>query len=101
MKNVMIFISKYCNYNKQVIRTTTYSKVIQRLAFWLLTEDKGESGYKMPGTQEVFADILQTNRSSLNQELQKLCHMDAILLKGRIIKIINRQKLINIINENI
>lgn len=99
MQNVMVFISKYCNYNKKVIRTTSYSKVIQRLAFWILTSVDRENCYQLPGTQEVFADILQTNRSSLNQELQRLSHLGAIQLKGRTIKLLDRSKLEEILND--
>lgn len=99
MQNVMEFISRYCNYNKKVIRTTTYLKVIQRLAFWLLTSMDADKSYQLPGTQGVLADILQSNRSSLNQELHKLIKMDAIMINKRTIKIINSDILEAIINE--
>ena len=100
MHNVLIFVSEYTNYNKKVIRTTSYNKVIQRLAFWLLTSMNDQNIYKLPGTQEVFADILLTNRSTLNQELQKLREMDAIHLKGKTIKVKNPELLEEIINKN-
>ena len=100
MRNVLIFVSEYTNYNKKVIRTTSHTKVIQRLSFWLLTSMNDEKIYKLPGTQEVFADILLTNRSTLNQELQKLREMDAIHLKGKTIKVKSPELLEEIINKN-
>lgn len=82
MLNILKFVSEYCNYNKRVIRTTIYPRVRQRLAFWLLTSSCDDGKVIMPGTQAVFADILQTNRSTLNQELQKLKEEGAIQVKG-------------------
>lgn len=99
MQNMTEFISRYCNYNKKVIRTTAYLKVIQRLSFWLLTSMDANKTYHLPGTQGVLADILQTNRSSLNQELRKLEKMNAIVINKRQIKIIDSGILEDIINE--
>ena len=100
MLNIIKFISEYCYYNKRVIRTTIYSKVIERLAFWLLTSNEiAPNKILMPGPQAVFADILQTSRSTLNQELQKLKEVGAISVKGSYISIHNREYLEKIIGD--
>lgn len=53
----------------------------------------------MPGTQAVFADILQTSRSTLNQELQKLKEAGAISVKGSYITVHDREYLEKIIGD--
>lgn len=100
MFNILVFVSKYCHYNKRVIRTTVYTKVIERLAFWILTSNEvAPHVINMPGTQAVFADILQTSRSTLNQELQKLREAGAISVKGAQITIHYREYLEMIIGD--
>lgn len=69
MANVLEFVSTYCRYNKKVIQTVTFTKVNQRLAFWLLSSTDEDHNYIVPGTQQMLADVLLVNRSSLNQEL--------------------------------
>lgn len=87
MHNTLEFVAKYCNYNKKVIRTVSYTKVVQRLAFWILTTADDQGRLELPGTQEMYADILHTNRSTLNQELQKLKEAKAITVRGKKVKI--------------
>lgn len=98
MENVLIFVSKYCNYNKKVIRTTTYPKVSQRLAFWFLSSTGTDGIFRMPGTQEVFADILQTNRSTLSLELNKLKKEGLIKVSRRYVTLLDRGALEKLIS---
>ena len=98
MENVLIFVSKYCNYNKKVIRTTSYPKVSQRLAFWFLSSTGADGISIMPGTQEVFADILQTNRSTLSLELNKLKKEGLIKVSRRYVTLLDRSGLEKLIS---
>ncbi|MDK6232745.1 Crp/Fnr family transcriptional regulator [Aerococcus sanguinicola] len=99
MSNVLVFVSKYCLKNKKVIQTASYPKVSQRLAFWLLTSSDQRDNFRIPGTQELFSDILLVNRSSLNQELKRLTNNGIISIYGRRIHINDRSAL-NRILEN-
>lgn len=97
LKNLLVFISEYCITNKKVIQTATFSKVVQRLAFWLLMSIDDDGHFIMPGTQETFSDILLVNRSTLNQELRKLERDGIISIKGQRIKVLDHAYLENLL----
>lgn len=99
MQNVLVFVSKYCVKNKKVIQTVSYSKVSQRLAFWLLASADNRGCFEIPGTQKLFADMLLVNRSSLNQELKNFDSQGLITIEGREVRVLNRQALEEIIQE--
>ena len=52
----------------------------------------------MPGTQEVFADILQTNRSTLSLELNKLKKEGRIKGSRRYVTVLDRGALEKLIS---
>lgn len=93
MQNALKFVASYCRYNKKVIQTVTFPKVNQRLAFWLLSSSDENDDFILPDTQQIFADMLLVNRSSLNQELKQLEKEGVIEIKGNLLHIIDRQYL--------
>ena len=95
-KNILKFIAEYTCFNKLVIRATQYSKVSQRLAYWILHLDEVDY-LKLPTSQAMLADILRVNGSSLNQELKKLSDEKIIEVKGKDIIVQNREFLHDII----
>lgn len=91
-KNILKFIAQYTCFNKLVIRATQYSKVSQRLAYWILHLDEVDY-LKLPTSQAMLSDILRVNRPSLNQELKKFCEDKAISIDGMDIVILDRDYL--------
>lgn len=99
MSNILEFVSRYCMQNKKVIQAVSYTKVSQRLAFWLLASANQKGMFKLPGTQQLFADQLLVNRSSLNQELKDFESSRYITVRGRNIQIKNRSALEELIQD--
>lgn len=77
------------------LRCMNYNKVRERLAYWIVEmNDIEDKGYiKLPRTQTILADSLYVNRSSLNQELNKLVDEKLIEINNRILKILDIEKL--------
>lgn len=96
-KNILKFVAEYTCFNKLVIRATQYSKVSQRLAYWILHLEEVDY-LKMPSSQIMLSDILRVNRPSLNQELKKFSEDKAISVEGMDIRILNRDYLRKIID---
>lgn len=96
-KNILKFVAEYTSFNKLVIRATQYTKVIERLSYWILHLDEVDY-LKLPTSQEMLSDILRVNRPSLNQELKFLRDNKIIEFKGMDFKIIDRKYLENIVN---
>ncbi|WP_297280853.1 Crp/Fnr family transcriptional regulator [uncultured Anaerococcus sp.] len=96
-KNILKFIAEYTTFNKLVIRATQYSKVIERLSYWIVHLDEVDY-LKLPTSQAMLANILRVNRSSLNQELKYLRDNNIIKLEGMDIEIIDREYLLRVIN---
>lgn len=93
--DMLIHISKR-GYKAQLQLTCmNYNKVRERLAYWIVEmnhiEDKGY--IKIPRTQTILADSLYVNRSSLNQELNKLIDEGLIEISGKTLKILDVEKL--------
>ena len=88
MENVLRFVARYTCFNKLILRSTQYNRVNQRLAYWLLNLDQVDA-YKMPSTQEMLADLLHVNRSTLNQELKKLETLKVIEINGMDLRVLN------------
>ena len=99
MENILVFVSKYCVKNKMVIQAASYPKVAQRLAFWLLASADCQGDYHIPGTQQLFADRLLVNRSSLNQEIKNFEGLGYIQKKGRSVHLNDRSALEALIQE--
>lgn len=87
-KNILKFVAEYTCFNKLVIRATQYSKVSQRLAYWILHLQEVDY-LKLPTSQTMLADILRVNRPSLNQELKKFAEDKAIYIEGMEIRVID------------
>lgn len=96
-KNILKFVAEYTCFNKLVIRATQYSKVSQRLAYWILHLEEVDY-LKMPSSQIMLSDILRVNRPSLNQELKKFSEDKAISVDGMDIRILDRDYLRKIID---
>lgn len=96
-KNILKFVAEYTCFNKLVIRATQYSKVSQRLAYWILHLEEVDY-LKMPSSQIMLSDILRVNRPSLNQELKKFSEDKAISVEGMDIRILDRNYLRKIID---
>lgn len=71
-RNIISFVSEYTSYSKLILRCVQYRRIVDRLAYWLLYMNDSYKPVKIPGSQEVLADILHVNRSSLNQALSGL-----------------------------
>lgn len=91
--NVLKFVSEYASYAKLLLRVSQYFKVQERLAYWLLVINEHNHYANIPNSQEVLADILMVNRSSLNQELKHLESLGIINLENKRITIIDREYL--------
>lgn len=89
LHNILRFVSEYCTYSKITMRGTQYRKIVERLAYWMLNINNPNDYIKIPNSQEVLADILHVNRSSLNQELKKLKENKIISIENKKIKILN------------
>lgn len=96
-KNILKFVAEYTCFNKLVIRATQYSKVSQRLAYWILHLEEVDY-LKRPSSQTMLSDILRVNRPSLNQELKKFIEDKAISMDGMDIKVLNKDYLLKIID---
>lgn len=93
LHNILRFVAEYCCYSKLIIRCTQYRKVIERLSFWLLHIKNPDEPINIPNSQEVLADILHVNRSSLNQELKLLENEGVIIMDRKKIKVLNKSYL--------
>ncbi|MEG0250299.1 Crp/Fnr family transcriptional regulator [Peptostreptococcus sp.] len=93
LHNILRFVAEYCCYSKLIIRCTQYRKVMERLSFWLLYVKNPEELIDIPNSQEVLADILHVNRSSLNQELKLLENQGIITLDRKKIKVLDKNYL--------
>lgn len=91
--NVLRYVSQYACYNKLLLRALHYNKVMSRLAFWLLYLNNTDKMIKIPHSQEVLANILHVNRTSLNLEFRNLEKENIITKKGKYI-IINDKKIL-------
>lgn len=96
-KNILKFVAEYTCFNKLVIRATQYSKVSQRLAYWILHLQEVDY-LKLPTSQTMLADILRVNRPSLNQELKKFAEDKAIYIEGMEIRVLDRDYLLKFID---
>ena len=99
MENVLRFVAEDNFYNKYIMRCNEYNRIAQRLAYYLLECEQIDK-LKMAPTQEALADILRVNRSSLNQELKKLKDQGVIATTGMKFKILDREYLETLIDEN-
>ncbi|MDY6065238.1 MAG: Crp/Fnr family transcriptional regulator [Finegoldia sp.] len=95
-KNVLKFVSEYTCFNKLVIRACQYTRVDQRLAYWLLHQKEVDE-LKFPTTQTMLADILRVNRPGLNQELKKLSENKIIEKSKKGFKILDKDYLKSLI----
>lgn len=93
LKNVLQFVSEYSRYSRAMLRCVQYRKVADRVVFWLLQINEGNKFVRIPNSQEVLADMLHVNRSSLNQTLKKMTEDKIISLKGREIHILDEEVL--------
>ena len=67
--------------------------MLDRLSFWLLHVKNPDKIIEIPNSQEVLADILHVNRSSLNQELKFLDAEGIIELEKKKIRVIDKEYL--------
>ncbi|SEN28195.1 cAMP-binding domain of CRP or a regulatory subunit of cAMP-dependent protein kinases [Peptostreptococcus russellii] len=93
LHNILRFVAEYCCYSKLIIRCTQYRRVLDRLSFWLLHVKNPDKLIEIPNSQEVLADILHVNRSSLNQELKFLDTEGIIELEKKKIRVIDKEYL--------
>lgn len=93
MHNVLRYVSKYACYNKLLLRALHYNKVVSRLAFWLLYLNNSNEKIEIPHSQEVLANILHVNRTSLNLEFRNLEKENIITKKGKYIVINDKANL--------
>ena len=93
--DMLVYVSKR-GYKAQLqLGCMKYTKVRERLAYWIVEFNQIEDrGYiKLPQTQTIFADSLYVNRSSLNQELKKFIDEGLIEVNGKTLKILDIEKL--------
>lgn len=97
LHNVLRFVAEYCTYNKVTMRAIQYRKVSERLSYWILNINDPSKIITIPNSQEVLADILHVNRSSLNQELKRLDKKGVIQLENKKIMVLNKKYLESLI----
>lgn len=93
LHNILVFVSQYSRYSRALLRCVQYRKVIERLAFWLTHVNDPGHPIPIPNSQEVLADMLHVNRSSLNQALGEMDDAGLIMLEGRTILVLDENKL--------
>lgn len=93
LHNVLVFVSEYSRYSRALLRCVQYRKVMARLAFWLTHVNNPGHPIRIPNSQEVLADMLHVNRSSLNQTLREMDDLGLILLEGRTILVLDEEGL--------
>ncbi len=93
LHNILTFVAEYNCYSKILLRCVQYRRVIERLSYWLLNINEADNIIQIPNSQEVLANILHVNRSSLNQELVFLERLGVIECNRRNIKILDRKYL--------
>lgn len=92
LQNVLVFVSQYSRYSRQLLRCVQYRKVTDRIAFWLTRVSEGDV-VRIPNSQEVLGDMLHVNRTSLNAGLKELEHEGVIRVEGKDIHILDRDDL--------
>ena len=97
LHNVLRFVAEYCCYSKLIIRCTQYRRVLDRLCFWMLYIKNPDEIIYIPNSQEVLADILHVNRSSLNQELKHLHKEGVIRIDKKRIKVLDKEYLYSVL----
>lgn len=97
LHNILQFVAKYNCYSKILLRGVQYRKVIERLSYWLIYLNDADKIIEIPNSQEVLADMLHVNRSSLNQELVQLDKMGVIDFDRKYIKVKDREYLESIL----
>lgn len=95
--NVLTFVSQYTRYSRAMLRCVQYRKIADRIAFWLLQVNEGSKIVKIPNSQDVLANMLHVNRSSLNQALKQMDNDNIIKVHGREIQILDENKLVQMI----
>lgn len=83
--NILRFVSAYAQYSKHLMRCVQYRKVEDRLAYWLMNLNDPTQRIAIPNSQEVLADMLHVNRSSLNQALKYVEEKGVIRRQGKYI----------------
>lgn len=97
MRNVMIYIAEFTCYNQRVLRALQYRRVRDRLVYWLVNINNPSITINIPISQEVIADILHVNRSTLNRELNILRDAGAIAIANKRIDVLDFQYLKNLL----
>ncbi|MGO4988412.1 Crp/Fnr family transcriptional regulator [Gallicola sp. Sow4_E12] len=95
LKNVLTFVSQYTCHSKLLLRCVQYRKVKDRLAYWMTHINDPSRIICIPNSQEVLADILHVNRSSLNQALQSYIEEGIIEIDGKEISVLKQEELIH------
>lgn len=95
LHNVLVFVSEYSRYSRAILRCVQYRRVTERIAFWLTHVNNPARPIRIPNSQEVLADMLHVNRSSLNQALREMEEAGQIRLEGRTIRVLEEEALRN------
>ncbi len=93
LQNILTFVSDYTCYSKLMLRCVQYRKVKDRLAYWMIHLNDPTATIRIPNSQEVLADMLHVNRSSLNQALQSFVEDKVICMEGRNIRVLDLDEL--------
>ncbi|MDO5688997.1 MAG: Crp/Fnr family transcriptional regulator [Tissierellia bacterium] len=93
LHNVLVFVSEYSRYSRAMLRCVQYRKVFDRIAFWLIHVNAGNTTIRIPHSQGVLADMLHVNRSTLNQSLKVMEQEGLIRVDGREIHILEEERL--------
>ncbi len=93
LQNVLTFVSQYTCYSKLMLRCVQYRRVKDRLAYWLMHLNDPNGSIRIPNSQEVLADMLHVNRSTLNQALQAYVDEEVIRMDGQNIWVIDKETL--------
>lgn len=97
LHNVLTFVSQYTCYSKMMLRCVQYRRVKHRLAYWLTHVNDPTMMIRIPNSQEVLADMLHVNRSSLNQALNAFFEEGIIRMEGQQIWVLQPDTLLQMI----
>ncbi len=108
LKNDIILKNYLTNNSKQMlffykkIELLSYSRIEERIAFYLLYMQKNENDkITLPFSKKDWAEYINVSRSSFFRELKKMSEKNIFEVKNSIIKIINKKALKNIISSGL
>ncbi len=98
LRNFLTFLSEFNNDITNRIRILLMKTIPQKLAFYIISLlSKNSNIIRLPISQTQLADFLAVTRPSLARGLRQLKELGLIDFKARVVKVLNREKLEDLI----